>query len=203
MEQIHLNEDTLKGMIREAISEYVGEAYGDIRPNTQMMLDYIDDGLVDPKKVLTELLDYVSDDIVGRFMEDNGYTDEYSLEDDEEELDNDTDNEELPAGVTPLEEMDWRTYHSAGCKRITQGFADINTNNPKNGVDKINRGHELLKHATKQYNSTQPEDKQVDSIMNINGGGRTTLGKKGDKIVPVGDWNLDEAIRKAINKVIK
>ena len=40
MEQIHLNEDTLKGMIREAISEYVGEAYGDIRPNTQMMLDY-------------------------------------------------------------------------------------------------------------------------------------------------------------------
>ena len=105
MEQIHLNEESLKGMIREALSEYVGEAYGDIRPNTQMMLDYIDDGIVDPKKVLTDLLDYISDDMVGSFMEDNGYTDGYSLEDDdEEEMTDDMDNEELPDGVTPLDE---------------------------------------------------------------------------------------------------
>ena len=104
-QQIHLNEESLKGMIREAISEYVGEAYGDIRPNTQMMLDYIDDGIVDPKKVLTDLLDYISDDMVGSFMEDNGYTDGYSLEDDdEEEMTDDMDNEELPDGVTPLDE---------------------------------------------------------------------------------------------------
>lgn len=110
MEQIHLNEESLKGMIREALSEYVGEAYGDIRPNTQMMLDYIDDGIVDPKKVLTDLLDYISDDMVGSFMEDNGYTDGYSLEDDEddeeEEMADDMGNEELPDGVTPLGESE-------------------------------------------------------------------------------------------------
>ena len=131
MEQIHLNEESLKRMIREAISEYVGEAYGDIRPNTQMMLDYIDDGIVDPKKVLTDLLDYISDDMVGSFMEDNGYTDGYSLEDDEEEeMTDDMDNEELPDGVSIREEYyDGDGYHGTGYGNSgAYGLSDLDRN---------------------------------------------------------------------------
>lgn len=175
MEQIHLNEESLKGMIREAISEYVGEAYGDVRPNTQMMLDYIDDGIVDPKKVLTDLLDYISDDMVGSFMEDNGYTDGYSLEDDEEEeMTDDMDNEELPDGVKRLGESELKGMIRQIIKETELGY-DIdnfsgrwNKNmpddyiDPEGSLDDPNKDPKSIEGWDEVYNSGDDKQDEIN-----------------------------------------
>lgn len=58
----------------------------DPRPNSTKLLQMLDDGLVDPRQTLEDLVNYLSDDEVGDFMHDYDLTtDDDDCEEDCEE----------------------------------------------------------------------------------------------------------------------
>lgn len=73
---IKLTESELQHLIKESvkkISESYFGSYSDARPYSTKLIDMVENGLVDGTALAKQLIDYMSDDEVGRFMESEGY----------------------------------------------------------------------------------------------------------------------------------
>lgn len=85
-QSIRLTESELKNLIKESVMEYYGMgSYAQVRPNSAKLNDLLDQGVIDAKQLAEDLIGWMDDNDVARFMVANGYEDD---DDDSDEDDN-------------------------------------------------------------------------------------------------------------------
>ena len=76
-QSIRLTESELKDMIKESVMEYYGMgSYAQARPNSAKLNDLLGQGVIDAKHLAKDLIGWMDDNDVGRFMVANGYDDD-------------------------------------------------------------------------------------------------------------------------------
>jgi hypothetical protein len=76
-QSIRLTESELKDIIKESVMEYYGMgSYAQVRPNSAKLNDLLDQGVIDAKQLAEDLIGWMDDNDVARFMVANGYEDE-------------------------------------------------------------------------------------------------------------------------------
>lgn len=76
-QSIRLTESELKDLIKESVMEYYGMgSYAQVRPNSAKLNDLLDQGVIDAKQLAEDLIGWMDDNDVARFMVANGYEDE-------------------------------------------------------------------------------------------------------------------------------
>ena len=89
-QSIRLTESELKDLIKESVMEYYGMgSYAQVRPNSAKLNDLLDQGVIDAKQLTEDLIDWMDDNDVARFMVANGY------EDDDDDSNEDEDDNEI------------------------------------------------------------------------------------------------------------
>lgn len=88
-QSIRLTESELKDIIKESVMEYYGMgSYAQVRPNSAKLNDLLDQGVIDAKQLAEDLIGWMDDNDVARFMVANGYGD-----DDDDSNEDEDDNE--------------------------------------------------------------------------------------------------------------
>lgn len=89
-QSIRLTESELKDIIKESVMEYYGMgSYAQVRPNSAKLNDLLDQGVIDAKQLAEDLIGWMDDNDVARFMVANGY------EDDDDDSNEDEDDNEI------------------------------------------------------------------------------------------------------------
>lgn len=89
-QSIRLTESELKDLIKESVMEYYGMgSYAQVRPNSAKLNDLLDQGVIDAKQLAEDLIGWMDDNDVARFMVANGY------EDDDDDSNEDEDDNEI------------------------------------------------------------------------------------------------------------
>lgn len=89
-QSIRLTESELKDLIKESVMEYYGMgSYALVRPNSAKLNDLLDQGVIDAKQLAEDLIGWMDDNDVARFMVANGY------EDDDDDSNEDEDDNEI------------------------------------------------------------------------------------------------------------
>lgn len=92
---IKLTESKLHEIIMEAARNMIQESYAEARPNSQRLIDLIDEGVIDVKSLAYSLIDWMDDDEIGRFAKSEGYFEDEDLEDEEEEEEEEEDEDAI------------------------------------------------------------------------------------------------------------
>ena len=92
-QSIRLTESELKGLIKESVMEYYEMgSYAQVRPNSAKLNDLLNQGVIDAKRLAEDLIGWMDDNDVARFMVANGYN---GYEDDDDEDSNDDVHNEI------------------------------------------------------------------------------------------------------------
>ena len=85
-QSIRLTESELKDLIKESVMEYYGMgSYAQVRPNSAKLNDLLDQGVIDAKQLAEDLIGWMDDNDVARFMVANGYEDDDDSDEDEDD----------------------------------------------------------------------------------------------------------------------
>ena len=94
-QSIRLTESELKGLIKESVMEYYGMgSHAQVRPNSAKLNDLLDQGVIDAKQLAEDLIGWMDDDMVGRFMTAEGYGEDSDDDDEDNDVFNDGGDDE-------------------------------------------------------------------------------------------------------------